>query len=224
VNHARHLGIFVRNPVPGAVKTRLIPALGAEGAYALYLGFLQDLFRRVHRLKGARVTVFHADGADALTPLLPRGWALAPQEGADLGQRLEAASRRLLGAGGRALIIGSDSPDLPIQYLRRAFTRLKHKDVVLGPAADGGYYLVGLRATAPALFDGVHWGGDAVLQQTVDNVARAGLSLHVLPVWYDVDDEPSLQLLRTMLAARRVEGRDRLVATESALEHIDRDG
>jgi rSAM/selenodomain-associated transferase 1 len=225
VTMSKALGIFVRTPVPGTVKTRLAAVIGEEAACDLYAAFLRDLFRRLHPVKGAGVTVFHeGDDPQTLEPIVPRGWRLLPQNGADLGQRLRAATSSLLERCDRAVIIGSDSPDLPVQYIRRAFQRLKHKDVVLGPAADGGYYLVGLRAPAPVLFEGVRWGSDAVLRQTIDNVARAGLSLHSLPVWYDVDDEPSLRLLRTMLAARRVEGRDRLVATESVLKHIDDDG
>lgn len=221
MSYAKRLGIFVRTPVEGTVKTRLVPPLSTEDACALYLGFLADLFRRVQRLKSVRVTVFHAgEELDALSALVPKGWTLAPQEGADLGERLVAASRHLLGGGARAVIIGSDSPDLPIQYIRRAFQRLKHKDVVLGPATDGGYYLVGLRAAAPAVFAGVSWGGDTVLRQTVGNIRNCGLTLHVLPMWYDVDTEPSLRLLETMMEARAIEGRDRLVETEKALEQI----
>lgn len=221
MNAPKRLGIFVKTPVPGAVKTRLVPPLSPEDACALYRGFLADLFRRIHRLKGIRFTVFHAgDDLPALKPLVPDGWELVPQEGDDLGARLTSASAHLLKGGGRAIIIGSDSPDLPIQYIRRAFQRLKHKDAALGPATDGGYYLVGLRAPAPGVFAGVSWGGETVLRETVDNIRNSGLSLHVLPVWYDVDTESSLRQLETMMAARAIEGRDRLVETEKALNQI----
>jgi rSAM/selenodomain-associated transferase 1 len=221
MNQAKRLGIFAKTPVPGEVKTRLTPPLSAEDACRLYEAFLTDLFRRLARIKSTRVTVFHAGSSlDALTSLVPEKWGLVPQKGGDLGQRLVSAFDSLLQEGGRAVIIGSDSPDLPIQYIRRAFQRLKHKDVVLGPATDGGYYLVGLRALAPAVFQGVSWGTETALAETVDNVRNAGLSLHVLPMWYDVDTEPSLRLLETMMAARRIEGRDRLTAIEAVLERI----
>jgi len=223
MNQAKRLGIFVRTPVPGTVKTRLVPPLSPEQACDLYGAFLQDLFRRVSRLKNTRVTVFYAgESAETLAPFVPRGWTLEPQRGADLGERLALAFDRLLGAAARAVIIGSDSPDLPIQYIRRAFQRLKHKDVALGPATDGGYYLVGLRSAAPGLFEGVEWGGEAVFARTLDRVRELALSLSVLPLWYDVDDESSLRTLETLLAARRLERRDRLSATEAVLGRLRR--
>lgn len=221
MNHSKYLGIFAKAPVEGAVKTRLGAAIGSAAACDLYRAFLEDLFRRLDPVKGARVTLFHhGDDPEPLRLLAPARWALESQQGADLGARLAAASARLLGRGGRAVIIGSDSPDLPVQYIRRAFQRLKHKDVVLGPASDGGYYLVGLRAPAPEIFEGVAWGGAAVLRETVERVERAGLTLHVLPMWYDVDDAASLQLFETLVTARRVEGRDRLRACEAVLARL----
>jgi len=221
MNHAKRLGIFVKPPVPGAVKTRLSPPLSPEEACDLYKAFLQDTFRRLGRVKGSRTTVFHTEGdVSGLTPLLPEKSALETQRGEDLGSRMAAAFDRLLHGAARAVIVGSDSPDLPIQYVRRAFQKLKHKDVVLGPATDGGYYLVGLRAPADGLFDGVNWSGPDVLARTLTNIEAAGRSLAMLPMWYDVDDEASLRILSAMVSARRLEGRDRLHATESVLERL----
>jgi rSAM/selenodomain-associated transferase 1 len=151
---------------------------------------------------------------------MPPQWDIEAQAGADLGERLSGAFDRLLEGTDRAVIIGSDSPDLPVQYIRRAFQRLKHKDVALGPATDGGYYLIGLRAAAPALFEGVKWGGPSVLADTLAGVEKDRRTLAMLPVWYDVDDEASLRTLETLVAARRLEGRDRLTAVESALRAI----
>lgn len=219
----KRLGIFVRDPVPGAVKTRLAPPLSPEEACALYEAFLRDLFRRVQALRSVRVTVFRAGEApDRLAPLVPGGWAVEPQRGADLGQRLAHATDRLLAGGARAVVIGSDSPDVPVQTIRRAFQRIKHKDVAVGPASDGGYYLVGLRAPAPGLFEGVPWGTPGVLEGTLANIERLGLSLAVLPVWYDVDDDASLDLLRQMATARRLERGGRLHAVEAVLERLGR--
>lgn len=219
---AKRLGIFVRDPVPGAVKTRLAPPLSPQEACALYEAFLRDLFRRVRALHSVRVTVFRAGEApDRLAPLVPKGWSVEPQRGADLGERLaEATGRLLAGEDARAVVIGSDSPDVPVQTIRRAFQRIKHKDVALGPASDGGYYLIGLRRPAPGLFEGVPWGTPAVLEGTLANVERLGLSLAVLPVWYDVDDEASLRLLRQMVTARRLERGGRLHAVEAVLERL----
>lgn len=221
MKHSQHLGIFARTPVPGKVKTRLVPPLSPEQACNLYAAFLADLFRRLSRLKGVRVTVFHADGdPDPLRALLPGTWGLEPQTGDDLGARMGAAFDRLLADADRAVIIGSDSPDLPVQYIRRAFKKLRHKDIAVGPATDGGYYLIGVRAAVPALFDGVEWSSERVLARTIDNIDTGGRSLAMLPMWYDVDDDASLRLLEAMASSRRVEGRDRLVAVEAALRSI----
>ena len=110
--------------------------------------------------------------------------------------------------------MGSDSPDLPPVHVKRAFRLLKHRDVVLGPALDGGYYLIGLRAPAPALFRDIRWGSAAVLEETVHAAAADGLSLALTPPWYDVDDGASLGLLRSLCHARRAAGGERFVHIE----------
>jgi hypothetical protein len=115
------------------------------------------------------------------------------------------------------VLIGSDSPDLPLPYLKRAFQRLKHRDVVIGPALDGGYYLIGLRAPTPALFEGIEWGSKRVLSQTTKIIAHEKLSVSLLPPWYDVDDAQSLELLRALCAARKLGGGVRLPRTEQLL-------
>ncbi len=164
-------------------------------------------------------TVFYSGERTAeLESMVPPRWPLVPQAGADLGARLAAAFDHLLEPpAARAVVIGSDSPDLPVSHLARAFQKLKHRDVVLGPAADGGYYLVGLRAPAPSLFAGIPWGTRTVLADTVDAIARAGLSLSLLPLWYDVDDAGGLELLEGLCRARLAAGTPLLPRTERLL-------
>jgi rSAM/selenodomain-associated transferase 1 len=216
----KRLGIFVRSPVAGEVKTRLVPPLDPSGARDLYAAFLGDLVARLRESKLVP-TVFVSGDRSALESRVPPRWPLVPQADGDLGARLSSAFAHLLDApGARAVIIGSDSPDLPVAHIKRAFQRLKHRDVVLGPAADGGYYLVGLRRPAPALFEGISWGTPAVLAETADAIARAGLSLSLLPLWYDVDDARSLELLEGLCRARRVAGAPRFRETERALEAL----
>jgi len=224
--YGKQLGIFVKAPVPGAVKTRLVPPLSPEEACALHEALAADVFRRAGRLVKVSVTVFYAGATPgSLASAMPPRAALVAQEGDDLGARLRAAFAHLLAGEGRtAVIIGSDSPDLPRPYLKRAFQRLKHHDVVLGPSVDGGYYLIGLRRALPVLFEGVRWGSEAVLAQTLDAVARAGASLALLPVWYDVDDSPSLALLEQLERARRLAGQPGLPAVREFLaRRRDRD-
>jgi rSAM/selenodomain-associated transferase 1 len=196
--------------------------LTPEEACRLYTAFVTDLFARLSRLKKIRGTVFYAgDQPGVLTDIIPNSYKLVRQEGATLGERLDAACRALLeGENRTAVIIGSDSPDIPVQYIKRAFLKLKHKDVVIGPAADGGYYLVGLKAPAPAIFEGVDWGGPTVLEQTLERIKSQELSLSTMPLWYDVDTPASLQLLCDMSRARRIERSGRLMATEAVMADI----
>jgi rSAM/selenodomain-associated transferase 1 len=212
------LGIFVRAPVAGAVKTRLVPPLSAEAARTLYLAFLQDVTTRIQRSR-LRPAVFLSGGPSAeLAAILPGGWPVHAQAGESLGDRLAAAFAVLLATpGARAVIIGSDSPDLPLTHIKRAFRLLKHRDVVLGPAVDGGYYLIGLRTPAPSLLHDIPWGTSDVLEATVQAASHAGLSLALTPPWYDVDDAASLALLRSLCRARRLSGGERLVHTEQFL-------
>ena len=212
------LGVFARVPVAGEVKTRLVPPLSPDGACELYRAFLADLFERLGPVK-AKISVFAGgEPLAALSSLMPHPWPVVPQVAGNLGARMAAASAHLLARpGGRVVLIGSDSPDLPLPFLKRAFQRLKHRDVVIGPALDGGYYLIGLRAPTPALFEGIEWGSARVLSQTMEIVAREKLSIALLPPWYDVDDRESLEVLRALCAARKLGGGVRLPRTEQWL-------
>jgi rSAM/selenodomain-associated transferase 1 len=222
MSYYRKLGIFVRIPESGTVKTRLVPPLADDDACALYEAFLRDLFCRLERLKKVAITVFVSGGdPSGLRDMAPERFVLVGQEGRDLGERMKNAFDSLLDAeGDMAVIIGSDSPDLPLAFIKRAFLKLKHKEIVLGPASDGGYYLIGLKRLVPRLFDGVDWGTGSVLEETLRIVHEQGMSGGLLPLWYDVDDVDSLALLRSMLLGRRIERRDRLRHTERVMNEI----
>lgn len=215
------LGIFVRSPVTGEVKTRLAPTVDPSEARDLYLAFIADLGARLGTSKH-RPTVFLAGERtpDLVSVLDPR-WPIEPQSEGTLGDRLVAAFAHLLkGPTDRAVIVGSDSPDLPLPFLKRAFQALKHRDVVLGPAVDGGYYLVGLRAPAPRLFAGIHWGSSTVFDETLDAIERECLSLSILPPWYDVDDPAALRFFASLQRARRLARGERLRHVERALAKL----
>ena len=222
MGYFKKLGIFIKVPEEGTVKTRLIPPLSGSEACNLYRAFMVDLFQRIHKLKKLAVTAFYS-GADPtqLEEMIPKGWALAAQQGETLGERLQNAFTNLLKEeGSYAVIIGSDSPDIPLLAIKRAYTKLKHKDVVLGPSADGGYYLVGLKKQIPELFENIPWSEDAVLRRTLEIVASQNMSLSLLPLWYDVDTPNSLELLKTMMLAKRIERSGILHSTETALSKI----
>lgn len=218
----RKLGVFVKVPAAGRVKTRLVPPLDPDEASSLYFAFVADLLGRLEKLKKVDVTVFFDGQSPApLAELAPARFHFVQQMDGDLGQRLEHAFAHLLDDGrSSAVVIGSDSPDLPLAFIKRAFQKLKHKPVALGPAADGGYYMIGLQAPRPELFRGPAWGTDRVFGQTLGIVRELGLQCSLLPLWYDVDDIHTLTLLHSMIVARRIERRDRLPRTERVIDGI----
>jgi len=200
------LGVFVRSAVADAAHTGLVPPITAEEASDLYSAFLADLSARLGSA-GYRPTIFLAPGTASESRLLDLKWPLVPQVEGPLGHRLAVAFEHLLQApGDRAVIIGTDSPDLPLAYLKRAFQRLKHRDVVLGPAMGGGYYLIGLSKPAPSLFANISWGTPQVFAQTLGAIERADLSLALAAPWYGVDDAQSLDFFASLQRARALAG------------------
>jgi rSAM/selenodomain-associated transferase 2/rSAM/selenodomain-associated transferase 1 len=194
--------VFTRPPVPGRVKTRLIPALGAEGAAALHRRLAEGVLAWAGRLclsRPVRLEVRHDGG----TPDDMRAWlGLAPlyrpQGPGDLGQRMARALNQALAEGARrAVLVGTDLPQLTDEHLAQALEALKRHELVLGPAADGGYYLVGLTRPAPDLFQGVAWGGPEVLAQTLAAARAAGLQTALLPELGDLDRPEDLALLES---------------------------
>lgn len=203
------LVLFARPPKRGEVKTRLASALGEEKALALYRAFLLDSIELLHRVSphGIRPAIAWAGAAAEasadFTDVL-RGVAILEQQGDDLGQRMSGALAELLARGhDRVAIIGADTPSLPLENVLRAFELLRGRDVVLGPSADGGYYLLGARAVVPEIFRGIPWGTDRVLEETLRMLKILGLPRVTLPVCRDVDDPEDLDALRRDLAALR---------------------
>ncbi len=222
----RTLVVFVKQPVPGRVKTRLAADLGAKAAARLYVAFTGDLVRRFQTV-GDRRVLFHAPDDDAarvhFRDVGGDAFALRPQPETSLGGRLDDVFSALLqNAGDRVVAIGSDGPTLPTAIVDSAFDALEDRDCVLGPATDGGYYLVGLRTPYRSVFEGVEWSSSQVLEQTVERVESSGLSLSLLPPWYDVDTFDDLCGLVGHLRAMRAAGESPdLPATEAALAEID---
>jgi len=200
------IGIMAKAPRPGRVKTRLSPPLSPAAAAALARCFLLDTVRRVAQVGGARGAVIYAPRrARPLFARLAPGFALIPQASGDLGHRLRAAFDRLLRGGtDAAVVIGSDTPSLPPALLRQALRALDDPatDVVLGPSDDGGYYLVGMRTTHAALFEGIAWSTSTVLAETRARARARALRVRILPGWWDVDTPADLARLRRWLGAR----------------------
>lgn len=208
----RTLGIFVKQPVPGRVKTRLAANWGNERAAALYECFVRDLLDKFATVGDRRIIGF-APASDesrqwfteASEQSAEGSWTLWPQPELDLGGRMASYFETWTeSAEHRTILIGSDSPSLPVEYLEQAWQLLEKNDCVLGPATDGGYYLIGLRGTVSdfaAPFEDVEWSTAGVLSQTVELLKTHDLSLGLLPPWYDVDSSEAVVTLTGHLAA-----------------------
>lgn len=196
--------VFVRAPVPGRVKTRLAPALSPQETVGLYRAFVADGLATVGRI-GCPVTVaFTPAGAEAqLRAWLGEAYRYRHQRGTDLGRRMAASLAEAFTDGaGWALIVGSDLPDLPCGLLDEAAREAARTGAVLGPSNDGGYYLIGFRADrfTPAAFRGMDWGGAEVARRSLAALRDAGVAVHRLPPWRDVDTPEDLADLCRRLA------------------------
>jgi rSAM/selenodomain-associated transferase 1 len=196
---------MARHPQPGRVKTRLARVLGAEEACALYRAFVLDLADRLRALPYDVCWAYWPPTAP-FADLVP-GARCRPQEGRDLGERMVQAVSAEFEEGGRpVLVVGADAPHLPTASLAEAARALDAgTDVVLGPAEDGGYYLVGVRVPVPGLFDGIAWGTAGVLAATVARAGAAALTTHLLGTSFDVDEAPDLLRLEALLARGEVD-------------------
>lgn len=197
--------VVAKSPRPGHVKTRLCPPLAPSDAASLHGAFLRDTLDGLRRLTDVQVVVAYAPVEDrGVFETTCAGAMLVPQPEGDLGTRLAAVFETLCGRGFRGVVaIGADTPTLPVAFVRRAFTLLSRPDVdvVLGPAHDGGYYLIGLTAPQPALFRDVEWSTDRVLAVTLERAAEAQLRAVCLPPWHDVDTFADLRRLASDLKA-----------------------
>jgi rSAM/selenodomain-associated transferase 2/rSAM/selenodomain-associated transferase 1 len=200
MNRRGSIVVLSRYPKPGRTKTRLIPSLGAEGAARVHLelaGRTVLVARVASALLGADLEI-HGTGASG------RGFRRwigrldhRHQVEGELGERMEAAMSRHLALGrGPAIIVGTDCPWLEPRHFEEAFTRLRDHDVVIGPALDGGYYLLGLGRPMPEIFRGIPWGTERVLESTREAICRQGSSLSLLDPLADVDLPEDLEAWR----------------------------
>ncbi|MCF8028531.1 MAG: TIGR04282 family arsenosugar biosynthesis glycosyltransferase [Desulfobacteraceae bacterium] len=196
--------VFVKAPLEGLVKTRLAGCLGARGALLLYRALAADVLGAVCAMDcQVRVFYYPANHQDIV-----RGWlgdhiALYVQQGADLGQRMHHALCCTAADGfERIVLIGSDIPGIDEQILKSAFSALETSPAVLGPAKDGGYYLVGFRSGSifPQAFDAIDWGCSDVFEQTMKRFEEKGQTPAVLPVLSDIDTPEDLRVLAVQLA------------------------
>lgn len=202
--HANALAIMAKAPIAGTVKTRLVPPLTAEQATELYRALLLDQFEHLRQFGGAARYVFYApaDAEKMLGDLGGADYAYRAQSGGDLGARMAQVFAELWRLGHKNIVlIGSDLPALPLEFVREAFTRLstaQHR-VVLGPSRDGGYYLIGMNRATPEIFANMTWSHDRVLADTTARLDGLGVSYSMLPSWFDLDVAEDFQCLPTWL-------------------------
>ncbi len=227
------IGIMAKAPRSGRVKTRLVPPLTHDQASALSGCFLKDVSAAVvaaaagaHAPRMRGVAAYFPQGEEeAFDGLIPRDFLLLPQRGAHLGERLFHATVDLLATGFHSVcLVNSDSPTLPPSLLREAALALEAPGdrVVLGPASDGGYYLVGLKRAHRRLFEEISWSTPSVLAQTLERARELSLEAHRLAEWYDVDDRHSLRQLCRELFGRDAQDipADRGASTRALLDKL----
>jgi uncharacterized protein len=217
------VGIICKAPLPGRSKTRLATAIGAVAASELSSCFLRDVAAAIEAvpeaLRRRGYGVYAPAGAEhIMRQLLPASFELLLQAGNDLGYVLFGATVMLLDAGHDCvLLVNGDSPTLPTRFLVQAIKALRERGdrMVLGPASDGGYYLIGLKYPHRRLFTEIAWGTDSVARATCERAAEIGLATTLLPEWYDVDDVETLRWLKDELAGHSVRFRGGGPATAS---------
>ena len=202
------LAVMAKAPVPGKVKTRLSPPLTAQQAADLNACFLRDTVANLAmatQISRAEVVISYTPVGEEATfnGILPAGTLLLAQRGDGFGERLLFTAQDLLACGFSSVcLIDSDSPTVPTDELIAAVRQLAQpgKRAVLGPSADGGYYLIGLQTAEANLFDRITWSTDAVAAETLERARETELAMILLAEWYDVDDAASLDRLRQELS------------------------
>ena len=224
----RHFGTFAKRPQAGHVKTRLAADFGDEPAAEMYEAFLIDLVERFHDAGDRRSLGYAPDdlrSREYFAELSAGEYDLWPQPTGDLGHRIARFFEAAFDAGATCVVlIGSDSPTLPTGFVAEAFQILDQSDCVLGPAPDGGYYLIGLNRRPGSIFNGVEWSGPQVLFQTIRNLSHGGFSHQTLPEWDDIDTLDDLRRLHDRFdSLREAYGEDFAPRTQAMLEkHIEK--
>lgn len=228
------IAVMTRLPQAGRVKTRLQPELSGREAAELHAALASDLVDELGADDRWHLAVYLTP-ADRLAEA--RDWLgpdadLRPQNGVDLGARMNRALGELLAEGHRrAVVVGTDTPRLDPARIASALDALENKDLVLGPSEDGGYFLLGLKRPAAGLFDGMPWGSDRVLDETVRRAAALDLSWTCLPPLADIDTWSDLQAYRLTLTNDEPATRSRrtravvesIFAQRTAIEEVSHD-
>lgn len=182
--------IFLKAPRVGFVKTRLAKTLGARAATEAYRQLVENLLEALASLENVQLRFSPDDAAEEITSWRQPSWEIAPQGAGDLGQRLINAFQSAFDSGAQhVVIIGSDCPAITLRDIQEAWGALPAQDLVLGPARDGGYWLIALRSPQPQLFRDMGWSTETVLTETLRRARASGLTVHLLRELSDVDTD-----------------------------------
>lgn len=197
------LVVMAKAPVPGMVKTRLCPPLTPNQAAELHRCFVLDALDKGSLLPETRTVLAYspADSLPVFEQMAPGIGRLIPQEGCDLGKRMCRCFEELRESEASVVLIGTDTPTLPVSFLREAFDILEanQTDIVFGPSDDGGYYLIGMSVPHPEVFRGVGWGTADVMETSLRLAADCRLRVRTLAAWYDIDTPDDLfRLIREL--------------------------
>lgn len=198
--------ILVKNPIQGKVKTRLAATIGNVEALAVYQYLLQYTQTITSHLPLNKI-VFYSDTIEEQDLWDNNIYLKKAQTGADLGERIANAFTYAFAQGNKEVaVIGSDCPELTDAIIRNTFVHLQNHDVVVGPAKDGGYYLLAMKKMYPSLLKDITWSTDKVLQQTLAACKKAHLSFYLLPELSDVDNENDLINIKETIMEFKMNG------------------
>lgn len=193
------IALLIKQPVPGKVKTRLISTLGSKGASECYKTMVTDTITKVKQTQlPVFIFVYPPEAVSQLHHWLGKDIIYAEQQGVDLGERMKSAFIHCFSQGySKVLLMGSDLPDLPVNMILEGVTILDNQDAVIGPAEDGGYYLIGFNTLGftPAIFYDIPWGTKKVYNLTINQLQQDQKSVGILPCWHDIDTPQDLEYI-----------------------------
>ncbi len=192
--------VFTKTPEPGKTKTRLIPALGINGAYKVHVKLLKYTLKLTSKIKGIDFYLYYTSEKNnnwLLTLAAEHNLLTQIQTGKDLGERMYNASKISLTKYSHCIIIGTDCPELSVPYIEKAEKYLATGyDAVIGPAHDGGYVLIGLNKTNSDIFNDINWGSHSVFKSTIESFQRLNIQYKTLATLHDIDRKEDLQYLK----------------------------
>ncbi|OGS32608.1 MAG: hypothetical protein A2474_00295 [Elusimicrobia bacterium RIFOXYC2_FULL_34_12] len=191
--------IFIKYPEAGKVKTRISYVIGQKITVELYRSFIIDTLKSLDGINIHKYIFFlPSNSKNKFVRWLGDRYIYIPQYGRDLGNRIEFAFRNVFKLDyNKVVLIGSDSPDLPVNLVKKAFIKLDNNDSVIGPSLDGGYYLIGFnfKGFVPDIFNKVKWSTNTVFSDTMNIFKRNNAKIYILPKWYDIDNVSDLKYL-----------------------------